>query len=89
MPNYMLNENDVRTINDVRDRVLGKRSSGTVSRHRPEYDEPLPSSGADVCSVQTAPSAGYGTASVKNIDAASDGTWSATGDASSAIALQI
>ncbi|MPM85842.1 hypothetical protein SDC9_132925 [bioreactor metagenome] len=40
MPNYMLNDSDVNAMRDIRNRVLGKRDSGRVDRHRPEYDEP-------------------------------------------------
>lgn len=41
MPNYMLNDSDVNAMRDIRNRVMGKRDSGRVDRHRPEYDEPF------------------------------------------------
>lgn len=43
----------------------------------------------DICVTVSAPSAGYGTATVDTITAESDGTWSANGSESNALVLMI
>ena len=87
MAGYLLNDDDVRTLQRVTERVLRDQTDGRANYHREEVRK---SGGSlEVCVLTVAPNGGAGTCAVSKITVASDGTWTATGETSTKIALEL